>query len=345
MTKGLDYRAAGVDLDEARRCLDAIKASVRSTFSASVVSDVGSFGGMFSGTFPGVEEPILVSSIDGVGTKTSVAAMAGSYRDLGRDIVNHCVNDILVQGARPLFFLDYFGTSKLEAAVLSDVVAGAAEACREVECALLGGETAELPGVYTPGEFDVVGAIVGVVDKQMVLPSPNIGHGDLIVGIASDGLHTNGFSLARKALFESGGLTTDSPMPDLGRTLGQELLRPHRCYFRPLWPLIAEGGLIRGLAHITGGGLLENLPRVLPRDIGAVIERKTWTTLPIFELIQEKGGISDEEMFRAFNMGIGMCCVCASENASAVVQRLNDAGETAHIIGETQRGGNEVSFI
>lgn len=344
MSGGLDYRSSGVDLDEARRSLDSIKASVRSTFTPDVASDVGSFGGVISANFTGMQEPMLVSSIDGVGTKSMVAAMVGSYAGLGRDIVCHCIDDILVQGARPLFFLDYFGTGRLSSEVLSAVVAGAAESCRENRVALLGGETAEMPGVYHDGEIDVVGAIVGVVDKANLLPSPNIGTGDLIVGITSDGLHTNGFSLARRALFEVAGRRHDETLPLLGRTLGEELLRPHRCYFTALEPILADG-LVRGLAHITGGGLIDNLPRILPPDCSAMIERRSWTPQHIFQMIQEDGNIADDEMFRVFNMGIGMAAICRSDAAAAVVQRLNDAGETAHVIGEVVRGNREVSFV
>ncbi|MEO7454025.1 MAG: phosphoribosylformylglycinamidine cyclo-ligase [Fimbriimonadales bacterium] len=344
MSGGLDYRDSGVDLDEARRSLDAIKESVRSTFTPAVASDFGSFGGIFSGVFADLEEPMLVSSIDGVGTKSMVAAMVGSYSGLGRDIVCHCIDDILVQGAKPLFFLDYFGAGKLRSEVLAAVVDGAAEACRENGVALLGGETAEMPGVYEQGEIDVVGSIVGVVDRKNMLPQPNIGTGDLIVGLGSDGLHTNGFSLARRALFEKAGRRHHEVMSNLGRTIGEELLRPHRCYYRVIEQLLPDD-FIRGMAHITGGGLIENLPRVLPSDCSVMIEKRAWTPSPIFQMIQEDGEIADEEMYRVFNMGIGMCLICRSEVASAAVQRLNDAGETAYVIGEVVKGNREVSFI
>jgi phosphoribosylformylglycinamidine cyclo-ligase len=291
-----------------------------------------------------MDEPMLVSSIDGVGTKSMVAAMVGSYSGLGRDIVCHCVDDILVQGAKPLFFLDYFGAGRLKSEILAAVVEGAAEACRENGVALLGGETAEMPGVYEQGEIDVVGCIVGVVDRKTMLPQSNIGVGDLIVGIGSDGLHTNGYSLARRALFERAGRKHDEAFPSLGRTLGEELLRPHRCYYRAIEPLLPED-FVRGMAHITGGGLIENLPRILPPDCSVMIEKRAWTPLPIFQMIQEDGGIADEEMYRVFNMGVGMCLICRSEVASAAVQRLNDAGETAYVIGEVVKGNREVSFI
>jgi len=255
------------------------------------------------------------------------------------------VNDILVQGAKPLFFMDYFGTAKLSSDILADIVDGAAEACRENGCALLGGETAEMPGVYTEAELDVVGAITGVVDRHKILPSANVGQGDLIVGLASDGLHTNGFSLARAALFDRAGRRHEEPLPDLGRSLAEELLRPHRSYLSSVAPLLEEGGLIRAMAHITGGGLYENLPRALGSSFGAVVERRSWTPNPIFGIIQEAGGIEDEEMYHVFNMGIGMALVYPSEAAGAVVQRLNDASETAFIIGEVTRGPNEVALV
>jgi phosphoribosylformylglycinamidine cyclo-ligase len=344
MSEGIDYRDSGVDLDEARRSMDAIKASVRSTYTPNVASDFGSFGGVFAGNFGEMEEPMLVSSIDGVGTKSMVAAMVGKFDGLGKDIVNHCIDDILVQGAKPLFFLDYFGAGKLRSETLAAVVEGAAESCRENGVALIGGETAEMPGVYNDAEIDVVGCIVGVVDKKSMLPQPNIGTGDLVVGIGSDGLHTNGFSLARRALFERAGRRHDELIPTLGRTLGEELLRPHRCYYRAIEPLLPDD-FVRGMAHITGGGLIENLPRILPPDCSVMIEKRSWTPLPIFQMIQEDGGVEDEEMYRVFNMGIGMCLICRSEVASAAVQRLNDAGETAYVIGEVVKGNREVSFI
>lgn len=342
---GLNYKSSGVDLEEARRSLGLIRESVRATFGSQVLSDVGSFGGMFSGVFPGYDEPVLVSSIDGIGTKTSLAVLAGIYGGLGRDIVCHCINDILVQGAKPLFFMDYFATARLNSSILVDIVSSMAAACKENGCALLGGETAEMPGIYCDGEIDVAGAICGVVERRRILPTMNIGQGDLIVGLASDGLHTNGFTLARNALFEQAGRTCDEPLPELGRTLGEELLRPHRCYLRALEPLLEEGALIKGMAHITGGGLLENIPRILPDDCGAVIERRAWMPQPIFQMIQDAGNILDEEMFRVFNMGIGMALICPSESAAAVVQRLNDSGETAYVIGEINRGAHEVSVV
>lgn len=345
MTEPLTYRDAGVDIDEAHRALRSVIPNIQSTHNDGVVAGIGGFGGLFRAEFAGMERPLLVSSIDGVGTKTKVATMVGRHEGLGHDIVNHCVNDILCQGAKPLFFLDYFGTSRLSGAVFEDVLRGMSQACLDVDCALIGGETAELPGVYVEDELDVVGAIVGVVDGDKKLPRAKPNPGDAIVGIASDGLHTNGFSMARRALFEMGGLSVRDEVPGLGSTIGDELLRPHRCYFKALYPLLQEMPQIHSLAHITGGGLYDNLPRVVPNDVQAIIDRRSWSPLPIFRLIQESGHISDAEMFRSFNMGIGMVILVDKEYASAVVQRLNQAGESAAIIGSVQKGPNDVQIL
>ncbi|HMS53843.1 MAG TPA: phosphoribosylformylglycinamidine cyclo-ligase [Fimbriimonadaceae bacterium] len=341
----LTYASSGVDIDAAERALRGVLPSIKATYNDQVVSGVGGFGGLFRASFPGMERPVLVSSIDGVGTKTKVAAMVGKFDGLGADIVNHCINDILCQGARPLFFMDYYGTSRLTADVFEAVVGSAALACKESGVVLLGGETAEMPGVYHDEEVDIVGSIVGVVDMDKKLPKPSVGVGDALVGIASDGLHTNGFSLARRALFEVGGMSVRDLVPGLERTVGEELLRPHRCYFNPLWPIIEEGGVVKAIAHITGGGLYDNLPRVLSNDVAAQIERRSWTPLPIFDLIQKAGNVPDVEMFRTFNMGIGLVVVCDRDHAPALVQLLNQAGEAAAVIGELQRGSCEVNIV
>ncbi len=341
----LTYRAAGVDIDESQRALREVAPLIQATYTEGVVAGIGGFGGLFRASFPDFERPVLVSSIDGVGTKTKVAAMVGDYSGLGKDIVNHCINDILCQGAKPLFFMDYYGTSRLSGSVFLSVVKGMAEACAASDTALIGGETAEMPGVYHDDEVDVVGAIVGVVDADKKLPGAKPSAGDVIVGVASDGLHTNGFSLARRALFEMGGLSVRDTMPGLNATIGEELLRPHRCYYRSIYPLLQEQAGIHALAHITGGGLYDNLPRVLPSDYHAIIDRRSWTPLPIFRLIQEVGNIPDVEMYRTFNMGIGMVLLVDREFAPAVVQRLNQAGESAAIIGEVQKGPNDVKII
>ena len=343
--EALTYRASGVDIDEAQRALRGVAERIRATHGENVIGGIGGFGGLFRGSFPGMEQPILVSSIDGVGTKTKVAAMAGSFGGLGHDIVNHCVNDILCQGARPLFFLDYFGTSKLSGSVFNEVLNGMAEACSQVGMALIGGETAEMPGVYHDDEVDVVGAIVGVVDLEKRLPRQKSKSGDALIGIASDGLHSNGFSLARRALFEIGGLSVRDPVPGLSTAIGEELLRPHRCYFKSVFPLIEEGSGVFAVAHITGGGIHDNLIRVLPSDTQAVIERRSWMPLPIFQLIQEVGKIDEPEMYRAFNMGIGMILVVDRDSVAGVVQLLNQAGEAAAVIGYLQRGSQDVQVV
>jgi phosphoribosylformylglycinamidine cyclo-ligase len=341
----LTYRSAGVDIDEAQRALRAVSSRIRDTYTPNVMGGIGGFGGLFSAVFPDIGHPVLVSSIDGVGTKTKLAAMVGSYSGLGKDIVNHCVNDILCQGARPLFFLDYFGCARLDGLIFEEVLSGMAEACREAGAALIGGETAEMPGVFDEHEFDVVGAIVGVVDAERKLPKGKIDSGDAAVGLASNGLHTNGYSLARRALFEMGGLSVRDGVAGLATTIGEELLRPHKSYFPSVFPLLQSEEHIHAIAHITGGGLYDNLPRILPADRRVVIEKRSWTPPPIFSLIQEVGGISDVEMFRTFNMGIGMVLVVDRMAAAGIVQRLNEAGESAAIIGEVQTGSQDVQIL
>lgn len=341
----LTYKDSGVNIDEAQRALRSVVGGIQSTYSENVVSGVGGFGSLFRATFEGISNPLLVSSVDGVGTKTKVAAMVGQHRNLGHDIVNHCVNDILCQGARPLFFLDYFGCSRLEGLVFEEVLAGLVEACNAVGASLVGGETAEMPGVYHDGEVDLVGSIVGVVDYEKRLPRGKMNPGDSIIGIMSDGLHTNGYSLARRALFDMGGFSVRDEVPGTGTTIGEDLLRPHRCYFNSLYPLIQQSEGIYAAAHITGGGLYDNLPRVMPSDVRAVIERRSWNTLPIFTLIQAVASIPDHEMYRTFNMGIGMVVFCDRFQAPQVVDRLNDSGERAMVIGEVQAGPHDVQIV
>jgi phosphoribosylformylglycinamidine cyclo-ligase len=342
--EALTYRDAGVDIDEAHRALRAVLPDIRATYNDKVVAGVGGFGGLFDGNFH-ESRPILVSSIDGVGTKTKVAAMVGDYSGLGCDIVNHCVNDILCQGARPLFFMDYFGTGRLHGVTFEPIVRGIAQACASVGMVLLGGETAELPGVYVEDELDVVGSIVGVVDAERKLPRPKPKPGDALIGLASNGLHTNGFSLARRALFDVRNHSVRDLVPGTEQTIGEALLAPHRCYFNAVYPLIQEFSGIYGMAHITGGGIYDNLPRALPSDIQAVIEKRSWTPLPIFHLISDSAKISEPEMYRTFNMGIGAVLVCDRAIADEVVARLNAAGEMAAEIGTLQNGGNEVQLV
>ena len=344
MSDGSTYSAAGVDIDKAHRALRSVKDAVEATHGERVLGGIGGFGGMFDANFEDMERPVLVTSVDGVGTKTKVAAMVGDYSGIGRDIVNHCVNDILCQGARPLFFLDYFGCSTLDAKVFEQVVTGAAKACSDLECALIGGETAEMPGVYQEGESDVVGCIVGVVDYKLRLPRETAKPGDCLIGIASDGLHTNGFSLARRALFELSGLTVRNPLPGTDETIGDALLKPHRCYYNPLRGLLSEPGLT-ALAHVTGGGLYDNLARVLPDGSKAVIDRSSWETPAVFKLIQSSGNIDDTEMYRAFNMGIGMVAVVDKRFAESAIAHLEQCGERAAVIGELQTGSKEVLIV
>jgi phosphoribosylformylglycinamidine cyclo-ligase len=318
---------------------------IRATYTEGVVAGVGGFGGLFQGNFGDLPKPLLVSSIDGVGTKTKLAAMVGEFSGLGKDIVNHCVNDILCQGAKPLYFLDYFGCSHLQGLVFEEIVRGMAEACREVGAALIGGETAEMPGVYLEDEFDVVGAVVGVVDTDRKLPRGKMQPGDAVIGVASQGLHTNGYSLARRALFEIGGLSVRDGVPGLTTTIGEELIRPHRCYFQSVYPILQDTEQIFAVAHITGGGLYDNIPRVIPSDVRIVIEKRSWTPQPIFNLIQQIGNIPDVEMYRTFNMGIGLVLISDRMVAAGVVQRLNEAGESAAIIGDVQDGSHDVQIL
>jgi phosphoribosylformylglycinamidine cyclo-ligase len=311
--KSLTYRGAGVDISEQTKAIELFKSAVKSSYNQHVLSDVGSFGGLFDAAFAGYSHPVLVSSIDGVGTKTKIAHALGRYDGLGADIVNHCVNDILVQGAKPLFFLDYFAASKLSAQVAAQVVESAAKACKQNGCALIGGEIAEMPGVYAEGEIDIVGCIVGVVDKPNILPR-NVQNGDILVGLPSEGLHTNGYSLARKALFEIGGFDPHDSIGSLGETIGDALLRPHRSYLADLQPHLASGTL-HALAHITGGGIEANLSRVIPDGLRAQIDFESWTPPPIFDLIRSAGSIPESEMRAAFNLGIGMIAVVSSPDA------------------------------
>jgi phosphoribosylformylglycinamidine cyclo-ligase len=342
---GLTYSDSGVHIEDAQRALRGVGAAIQATHGDEVVAGVGSFGAIYRLTMDGMNRPALVSSIDGVGTKTKVAAMVGDFSGIGADIVNHCINDILCQGARPLFFLDYFGCSKLETHEFTQVITSAAEACGKAGIPLIGGETAEMPGVYHDGEVDVVGAIVGMVELDQRLPRAGIQSGDKVIGLASSGLHTNGYSLARRALLEVGGLSVRDILPGTETTLAQALLAPHKSYLSSVLPLIMESAGIRAAAHITGGGLYDNIPRVLPANLQAVITRGSWEPLPIFKLIQSTGGISDREMFRAFNMGIGFVLIVKAEDASFVVERLNASGEHAGEIGEIQQGSQEVQIV
>jgi phosphoribosylformylglycinamidine cyclo-ligase len=316
----IDYRAAGVDIDAGNEAVRRIKTLARSTYTPGVLSGVGSFGGLFA-LDPSIESPVLVASADGVGTKLKIAFMSGVHRTIGADLVNHCVNDILVQGARPLFFLDYLATAKLAPDVAEQIVHGMAEACRENGCALLGGETAEMPGFYAPGEYDVAGFIVGVVSRPKIVDGRNIKPGDVLIALPSSGLHTNGYSLARRIAFDELGLGVDSHVDELGETVGQALMRTHRSYLPVVAPLL-DRGWIKGMAHITGGGVTENLPRTLPDGCGFSLDRSSWTIPPVFTWLQRAGRLDDGEMFRAFNMGVGLIAVCAPEHADSLRSAL-----------------------
>ncbi len=343
MSQPTTYRDAGVDIDAANRATEKIKELARATFNVRTLSDIGSFGGMFDGAFPAMRQPVLVASADGVGTKLKIAFATKVHNTIGRDLVNHCVNDILVQGARPLFFLDYIATGKLTPETVASLVEGVANGCRENGCVLLGGETAEMPGFYADGEYDVAGFIVGVVDRKKVIDGHSIAPGDVVLGLPSVGLHTNGYSLARKLFFEVAGYRTDTYLDELCETVGAALLKPHLSYLRALEGLL-DSGVIKGLAHITGGGLLENIPRVLPDGTRVEIRRGSWPVLPIFTLMQRVGKIADAEMYRTFNMGVGMVIICAVSGVSTIRQHIDKNGMASFQIGSVTKGTGTVTI-
>lgn len=338
----LSYSAAGVDRDAANRAKNRILELVAGTATAGVVPNPGGFGGLFR-VPAGYASPLLVASADGVGTKLKVASRAGVHIGVGHDIVNHCANDILVEGARPLFFLDYIGMGRLETGVVEQIVEGVAGACRAAGCALLGGETAEMPDVYSPGEYDLAGFIVGVVDEAARPGAHAVADGDELIGLASDGFHTNGYSLLRRLLFDTLGLSPADAWPGMHATVAEVLLRPHRSYVGAVLPLI-EDGSIHALAHITGGGIPENLDRVVPEGLCAGIDRASWTPGSEFRFVAEQGGVGEAEMFRTFNMGVGMVLITASDRAAVVLDRLESAGETAWRIGHVRPGDERVAF-
>ena len=339
MTSSISYRDSGVDIDAATRATDRIKELARTTFNQRTLSEIGSFGGMFDGAFPNMSQPVLVASADGVGTKLKIAFLSGVHNTVGRDLVNHCVNDILVQGARPLFFLDYIATGKLSPDVVASVIEGIANGCRSNGCVLLGGETAEMPGFYGEGEYDIAGFIVGVVDRARIIDGKSIVAGDVLLALPSVGLHTNGYSLARKLFFEVAGYNHDTVLPELGTSVGAALLETHLSYLRPLEPLL-DTGKIKGLAHITGGGLTDNIPRILPQGSAVRIDKGSWPVLPIYELMREIGNVSESEMYRTFNMGVGMVIVCSVENSEAIKSQLSECYE----IGQVVEGNGEVTI-
>jgi phosphoribosylformylglycinamidine cyclo-ligase len=338
-----DYKSAGVDIDAGHEVVRRIRGLARATFTPGVLSDLGSFGGLFRLGASGVADPVLVASADGVGTKLRVAFLANVHGTIGEDLVNHCVNDILVQGAEPLFFLDYLATGRLDPDVAVSIVDGLARACRANGCALLGGETAEMPGFYKDGEYDVAGFVVGVVDRSRIIDGRRIAPGDVLIGLPSSGLHTNGYSLARRIVFDELRLGVADRVEALGTTVGDALLAVHRSYLPVVRPLLAES-LIKGMAHITGGGITDNLPRVLPEGCEARVRPGSWTVPPLFAWLQQSGGVPADDMLRTFNMGIGLILVVAAADAERVVGRLRAAGEPASVIGAIVPGSSRVSY-
>jgi phosphoribosylformylglycinamidine cyclo-ligase len=335
------YAAAGVDIDNKMAALRAVKKLVKSTAVPGLLSEIGAFGGMFAA--PGKGQA-LIASTDGVGTKLKVALMAGRHDTVGQDIVNHCVNDILVHGAAPLFFLDYFGTARFQAGIFQEVVAGLCQACRENRCALIGGETAEMPGLYPPGEYDLVGTIVGVVDRNKIITGKTIRPGDVLIGLPSSGLHTNGYSLARKIIFERARLGVADELPGTGRSVAEVLLAVHRSYLRPVQQLLKRVA-IRGMAHITGGGFPDNVARVLPKSADAVFDRATWTVPPVFRFLQEHGRVDREEMYRVFNMGIGLVIMVRPAELKPALASLRRSGAGPLLIGRIEKGAGHVRLI
>jgi phosphoribosylformylglycinamidine cyclo-ligase len=344
MVKPTTYASAGVNIDAANRATEKIKELARTTFNARTLSEIGSFGGMFDGAFPQMRAPVLVASADGVGTKLKIAFATNTHNTVGRDLVNHCTNDILVQGARPLFFLDYIATGKLAPETVASIVEGITNGCRENGCVLLGGETAEMPGFYTDGEYDLAGFIVGIVDREKIIDGCTIAPGDVLLGLPSVGLHTNGYSLARKLFHEVAECAPDVYLGALSETVGEALLRPHASYLHALEGLL-DGGLIKGLAHITGGGLTENIPRILPEGTAVEIQRGSWPVLPIFEVMQQIGNVAETEMLRTFNMGVGMVIVCAASDAATIKAQVESSGSACYQIGRVTTGDKCVNYV
>ncbi|MDD5350793.1 MAG: phosphoribosylformylglycinamidine cyclo-ligase [Chthoniobacteraceae bacterium] len=332
------YAQAGVDVDLGNAVKSRIQSMVKVTHGPEVLSKIGAFGGLFKADFKGMKDPVLVSSVDGVGTKLKIAFATGRHDTVGADLVNHCIDDIAVLGARPLFFLDYIGAEKLEPDVFEQILSGFARACKAGGCALIGGETAQMPGMYHPGEYDLAGTIVGIVDRKKIIDGSKIKPGDVVIGLPSNGLHTNGYSLARKILFETMGLKLDAKLPGVTKPIGEELLRVHRNY-QPLLATLPEG-LVKGIAHITGGGLVDNFPRVLPEDCDAVIDTKKWKVPALFQVLQENGKVDAAEMYQVFNMGIGMTLVVSEKDARETV--LLTRGRP---IGKIEKGSKKVRLV
>lgn len=343
MGKPLTYREAGVDIDAGNRAVDLMKKHVRATYRPEVLGDIGGFGGLFALNNRKYSEPVLVSGTDGVGTKLRLAFMLDKHDTIGQDAVAMCVNDILVQGAEPLFFLDYLAVGRLEPDKVAAVVSGVAKACSESGCALIGGETAEMAGFYADGEYDIAGFAVGIVDRPKIITGEKIQPGDVLIGLPSTGVHSNGYSLVRKICFDIKNLAADEFIPELGRTIGEELLVPTRLYPKVCLPLLADFD-IRGMVHITGGGFYDNIPRVLPEACGVEVDITTWPKLPIFDLLQKWGQVEWREMYRTFNMGIGMILVVPENQAEDIVANLAERGEKSYVIGRVTAGKKEVTL-
>jgi phosphoribosylformylglycinamidine cyclo-ligase len=345
LAKSISYKDAGVNIDEAERALGEIRRMARATFTKGVLTDIGSFGGCFA--LPKMRKPVLVSSVDGVGTKLKIAFATGRHDTIGEDLVNHCVNDIAVQGAKPLFFLDYLAVGKLDAMVAAQVISGIARGCERNGCALIGGETAEMPGLYADGEYDLAGTIVGAVEKSGIMTGAKVRKGDPLLALPSTGLHTNGYSLARKLLFDVAGMTVESVLQESGTILGDELLKVHRSYLKAITALIAKKTL-SAAAHITGGGISDNLPRVLPKGLAAAIQTKSWQVPTLFDMLRSIGRVPDADWRRTFNLGVGMILVIPQAKTDAALRTLQKAGEKAWIIGEVtpqRRGKARVEYF
>lgn len=342
--KGMTYAQAGVDITAGTEAVELMKEHVKKTFRPEVLTGLGGFGGLFALDIKKYQEPVLVSGTDGVGTKLKVAMLMGKHDTIGIDAVAMCVNDILVQGAEPLFFLDYLAVGKLKPTQVANIVKGIAEGCTQAGCALIGGETAEMPGFYAEDEYDVAGFSVGIVDRPKVIDGSKIKPGDKVIGIPSTGLHSNGYSLARKVLLEIGGLNLDDVHPDLEMTVGEAMLTPTKIYVKPVLALLDKYNIL-GMAHITGGGLTENIPRVLPAGTKVVLDQGTWKVPPVFKLIHKIGGVSFPEMLRTFNMGIGMVLIVPADQAAGIISSLGEYGEQAMVIGRVETGEPSVEYV
>ena len=340
----LTYAASGVDVRAGEQAVERIKQLAASTFNSQVLTGLGSFGGFFKPEMAGLKEPVLISSTDSVGTKLKLAFMTNIHNTIGEDLVNHCINDILVHGARALFFLDYIGVGKLDSNVVAEMVEGLSLGCKNAGVALIGGEMAELPGFYQPGEYDLVGFVVGMVDQARIVNGSTISKGDVCIGLASSGLHTNGYTLARKVAFEIGKHKPDDKVEALGMTIAEALMKVHRCYAPVIHPLLDKFD-IHGMAHITGGGIPGNLKRILPDGTGAVIEKSTWPVLPIFEYLRSVGNIDPEDIYSAFNMGIGYILVVAESDVDGIISDFANNGEEAYIIGHIEKGDKAVRLV